>query len=385
MTLSIQDQLKHRAMLLILTVTTLGALIATILHRLEPDPYLLSFIAPPLVTMIALTALIQLYYHPEKLKKITDLILIFLLILFGGFTLFFMQEAITNPNKTLVEIFPAPLISCLFLLPMGLLVFLRPHHLKMVAILSWILTASPIIIYLLLHPVELQTPRGMDFFISLGPAMAIQISLILFYARLQEIVDQLDAERYQYYSQIIERQAIRHQAMEQAFTQIHNGPLQTLALLVRDVQADLLLLPELLQRLQALNQEIRQVGIALTEQGCLENLSVNPDVISLTPITAESVLRLGEGTYINLNAPLHQLLHEVYFHTLRRHLPYFQTLKVKVRNFTPVERVNINLEIKRYFCLGLEEALCNVGKHAQGLTRIVVTSEYSQGYYIISQ
>jgi hypothetical protein len=39
------------------------------------------------------------------------------------------------------------------------------------------------------------------------------------------MVERLYTERLQYYAQIVERQAIRQQAMEQAFTQIHNGAL----------------------------------------------------------------------------------------------------------------------------------------------------------------
>jgi len=39
--------------------------------------------------------------------------------------------------------------------------------------------------------------------------------------------------------------------------------------------------------------------------------------------------------------------------------------------------------MKRDLCLWLEEALCNVGKHAYGVTRIVVTGEECEGNYMI--
>ncbi|NEQ71278.1 MAG: histidine kinase, partial [Symploca sp. SIO2D2] len=38
---------------------------------------------------------------------------------------------------------------------------------------------------------------------------------------------------------------------------------------------------------------------------------------------------------------------------------------------------------KRDLCLWLEEALCNVGKHAYGVTRIVVTGEECTNKYIL--
>jgi nitrate/nitrite-specific signal transduction histidine kinase len=39
--------------------------------------------------------------------------------------------------------------------------------------------------------------------------------------------------------------------------------------------------------------------------------------------------------------------------------------------------------MKRDLCLWLEEALCNVGKHAQGTTRIVVTGQHHEGQYVL--
>jgi two-component sensor histidine kinase len=95
------------------------------------------------------------------------------------------------------------------------------------------------------------------------------------------------------------------------------------------------------------------------------------------------LLRLGEGTCIDLNHPLHNLFHEVYACTLKRHLPHFQTIQVKVRNFAPVEPAHLTLELKRDLCLWLEEALCNVGKHAQGVTRLVVTGQPQAGDYVL--
>jgi two-component sensor histidine kinase len=39
--------------------------------------------------------------------------------------------------------------------------------------------------------------------------------------------------------------------------------------------------------------------------------------------------------------------------------------------------------MKRDLCLWLEEPLCNVGKHAQGTTRIVVTGQHLDRQYIL--
>ena len=376
-----QNLLKRRVTLAILSLTTLGASIATVLHRFEPNPHQINLIAPPLLAIASLILLIRLYKKPETLQQVMHFgvlgAVLFIVVPSWVFTL----EAVTSSGSTLVGSLP-PLTSALFLLTMVMLITVRPQRLLSIAIFTWMAIASPILTYLILHPAELTTPRGLDLVISLGPAMGIQIVLILFYNRLQDMVDRLYVEHLQYYTQIIERQTIRQQAMEQAITQIHNGPLQTLALLLRDVQREQVSSQELLKRLDDLNAEIRAVGDSLTEESYSESqLAAKLDTLELG--NSEHTLRLGEGTYIDLHRPLHNLLHEVYAFTLKRNLPYFQTIQVKVRNFASLEQSTLTLELKRDLCLWLEEALCNVGKHAQGTTRIVVTGQYHEGYYTL--
>ena len=47
------------------------------------------------------------------------------------------------------------------------------------------------------------------------------------------------------------------------------------------------------------------------------------------------------------------------------------------------QTVRSSQEMKRDLCLWLEEALCKVGKHALGTTRIVVTGQHHEGKYIL--
>lgn len=373
--------LKRRVVLAMLSLATLGAIISTFLHRLQPHPHIISLIAPPLLAINSLILLIYLYKKPESLQQVINLSLLGAVILVVVPSWLFTLKAISSSSTTLVDTLP-PLTPALFTLTMGMLIALRRQRLVIATLLAWIAISVPILTYLLLHPKELFTARGLDLFISLGPTMGIQIVLIMFYNLIQDMVERLYTERLQYYAQIVERQAIRQQAMEQAFTQIHNGPLQTLALLLRDLQLEQTPSPQLFQRLKDLNTEIRAVGRNLTDEAYPDQEKV--DVLATGEIAiSEQTLRLGEGTCIDLNRPLHNLLYEVYALTLKRNLPYFQTLKVKVRNFTPLEQSTLTLEMKRDLCLWLEEALCNVGKHAQGTTRIVVTGQYHQGQYVL--
>jgi hypothetical protein len=375
------NALKRQVGLVILSLATLGASTATILHRLQPNPYPIDLIAPPVLAIASLSLFLRLYKKPESLLQVTHLALLgavlFIVFPSWGFTL----KAFASPSITLVGSLP-PITSTLFLLTMLMLIYLRPQRVLHVGLVAWIFSAAPILTYLILHPTELITPRGLDLVISLGPAMGIQIVLLLFFNRLQNIVDRLYTERLQYYARIVERQTIWQQAMEQAFTQIHNGPLQTLTLLLRDVQRESVSSPQLCQRLEELNAEIRAVGHSLTDAPSLENCSLSQLAV-LEPATSEHLLRLGEGTWVDLTRPLHDLLYEVYSLTLSRQLPYFQTIRVKVRDFSPLQNSSLTFDLKRDLCLWLEESLCNVGKHALGVTRIVVTGTYREGQYIL--
>lgn len=375
------DVLKRKAVLAILSLTSIGGTAATILHRLQPDSHIINLSVPPLLAITSLVLLILLLRKPESLPQVTNIGLFggLLFILIPGW--FFTLEAFSSPSTKLVENLP-PISSPLFLFTIILLIFLRPERLMNAAIVSWVATAAPILTYLFLHLAELYSPRGLDLFISLGPSMGTQIALVLFYARLQKIVDRLYAERLQYYTQIIERQSIRQQAIEQTFTQIHNGPLQTLALLQRNIQREQIPSQEILQQLNKLNTEIRAVGHSLTDKQNPETKLV-PELADLELTSSEHTLRLGEGTCIDLNLPLHNLLHEVYSLTLSRNLPYFKTIQVKVRNFAPIIQPSFTLDMKRDVCLWLEEALCNIGKHAQGATRILVTGQQQEDCYIL--
>ncbi len=57
---------------------------------------------------------------------------------------------------------------------------------------------------------------------------------------------------------------------------------------------------------------------------------------------------------------------------------------MKTRSFDPIKEKNLSTEQKRELCQFLEEALCNVGKHALGAKRIQATGKENQGRYTLS-
>ncbi|MEH2223247.1 CHASE2 domain-containing protein [Nostoc sp.] len=166
-------------------------------------------------------------------------------------------------------------------------------------------------------------------------------------------------------SQINERQ----NTIQHTFTVIHNGPLQTLAYGLKHLRAKDIPYEQLVGQFEKLDREIRELG----------------EFLKLEALTAEESLRLGSGLILELKRPLHDLLYEVYSSTLeRKDFEHFQTLKVKIRNFEPIDDKYLTIEHKRGICLFLEEALCNVGKHAQGVKRVQASGVYSANKYNLS-
>ena len=161
---------------------------------------------------------------------------------------------------------------------------------------------------------------------------------------------------------------IRQHTIEETFVVIHNGPLQTLAKILRHVQDQDLEQNQLLEYLQNLNYEIREVG----------------EYLKLEPLNRKESFHLGSGLILNLKLPIRYLLYEIYSHTLQRNFPCFKTLKVKAYSFAPIEEKYLSIEQKRELCQFLEEALCNVGKHAKGVTRLYATGKQKEGWYTLS-
>lgn len=147
----------------------------------------------------------------------------------------------------------------------------------------------------------------------------------------------------------------RQFAIEQTFNAIHSGPLQTLVGILRTAQEQDPP-PPFLPDLKRLSQELREV------YG-----SVQRDAIADEPH-----LRMGSAIELALQAPLHELLYKVYSNTIEQELPYLQTIKFKIVQFDPLNTSHLRLEHKRGLCRFLEEALCNVGKHAIATTRLTV-------------
>jgi len=175
-------------------------------------------------------------------------------------------------------------------------------------------------------------------------------------------------------SQVNERQ----QSIDETFTTIHNGPLQSLAGILRKVRYQDDLPEQLLLELEDLNREIREIGDRLKFEP-----AASGDCLQERLISRE--IRVGSGEVVSLTLPLHELFRKIFDETLNRtNFANFKTIKAKVVKFEPVETRHLSLRQKQILCEFLEEALCNVGKHAEGANRLIVTGETSKGCYTLS-
>lgn len=162
---------------------------------------------------------------------------------------------------------------------------------------------------------------------------------------------------YRYDEALRSRLEDRQMIIDQTFDTIHNGPLQTLAQLLRTVKGEGLPPEQLLPKLEQLNRELRDVHDAVRRE-------------ALTPVNS---IYLAQERELDLQRPIHKTLYDVYTSVLERELPGFKTIRLKVVKFDPLNERGMTNEQKRGLCRFLEEALCNVGKHAIAPTRLEVT------------
>jgi signal transduction histidine kinase len=168
----------------------------------------------------------------------------------------------------------------------------------------------------------------------------------------------LVAQVYQQERDLRLRLRDRQQVLEETFTAIHNGPLQDLAGLTRQIQDRQIAgdEPVVVRQLQKINQDLRYIFTAIQT----EIVTDRPSLV----VSARSDL--------DLDKPLHELLQEVYHEVCANELTGLQGIKVKVIQFEPLRDDRLTVAQKRSLCRFLEEALWNVGKHARSATKLWV-------------
>lgn len=176
----------------------------------------------------------------------------------------------------------------------------------------------------------------------------------------------------------------RSNAIKKAFDTIHNGPLQTLAYIRRKVREPYSSGEGLLNELENLNGEIRSISDYLQQESAQIEVFEPDNFLKNCTIEPKS-FHLGNGRVLDLTVPIDELFQIVYSETFKRpYFPNFETIKAKIVKFEPIEPCYLNFKQKQQLCSFLEEALCNVGKHAQGATRLIATGTRQEERYILT-
>ncbi|NJM58671.1 MAG: CHASE2 domain-containing protein [Synechococcales cyanobacterium RU_4_20] len=153
--------------------------------------------------------------------------------------------------------------------------------------------------------------------------------------------------------------------LEWAYTSVHNGPLQTLVVALRQARSN----PVLYAQLQLLNGDLRLIYESMRDE----------------------LNRVGEGSgearfclnkqWLNAQDDLPELLLQVHQTTLDRNCPGFDSLRICMRpRLEPLRNCSLIPAQRRLVCLFLEEALCNVGKHAVAANRLDVLGINEAGW-----
>ncbi|HEY9598271.1 MAG TPA: CHASE2 domain-containing protein [Cyanophyceae cyanobacterium] len=158
----------------------------------------------------------------------------------------------------------------------------------------------------------------------------------------------------------------RSQMLERMFEAIHNGPLQDLAVVLRSLGEDEVSTEQLRSQLQGINKDLREVYHSLKQE----------------MLDHRDRLRLEESVSLDLAAPIDELLYQVYDITLNRKFQCFSTIRTYIRpDFLLLGNCQLTPPQKRGLCLFLQESLCNVGKHAVGITYLDIICTKEKGWY----
>lgn len=161
----------------------------------------------------------------------------------------------------------------------------------------------------------------------------------------------------------------RRLTIEQTFEAVHNGPLQSLAVMSREVKSGDTSLQNLATQLDSLNQELRGLYAQMGEES----------------LDGGDRLYLNNDLVLDVRNSLPELLNQIFTHTLERPFPGFKTLRFCITpDFSPLQECLLSPSQKRGVCLFFEEALCNVGKHALNATRLEIKCTKNNTGYSLS-
>ncbi len=137
----------------------------------------MDLIVPPSMCAIFAGLLIALIRRPRWVIGIARTALLTSGLALAAPAWFFTWQATVTPGLQLISTLP-PVSSLLLALMVMVMIFFPTWQAFRMILLGWVLIALPVLVYLLVHPLELWTPRGTDLLMAYGPAIALVVVLL---------------------------------------------------------------------------------------------------------------------------------------------------------------------------------------------------------------
>lgn len=188
------DRYLRVAVLFMLSLALFGGVCATAIHWLAPVHRPMDLIVPPAISALYGGLIVVLIRRPRQVVGIARIAL-----LAGGLALFapawlYTLQATLTSGVRLIDVLPpvSPMFTVYLVMVM---IFIPGRWSFLMAALSWMLIALPVLAYLLLHPQEMWTPRGRDLLLAYGPASIMVVVLLPVQRGLMGRIRQLASER----------------------------------------------------------------------------------------------------------------------------------------------------------------------------------------------
>lgn len=169
-------QFVRRTALALLLVGAIAGFTISLLHWLEPAPSLLNRIAPPLMATAFAGLAVRQWLYPQHMASTLWAGWLISLVGLALPSWLFVRMAMAQDVR-LVDVLP-PIGAVFFPWVLGIALFARPRQALWATLIGWLAVAAPVLVYLLWHPDELWSPRGLDLILALGP-LALMLPLLL--------------------------------------------------------------------------------------------------------------------------------------------------------------------------------------------------------------
>ncbi|MGE4070465.1 MAG: GGDEF domain-containing protein [Lysobacterales bacterium] len=175
--LSPRQRFIARLALFAVALATSGSGLAWLTHVLSGPRYPPDLVIPPIGTLINLGVLVVIVLQPRRARAAMLVYAQLMIGLMAASAVWYIHAALEPGSRPLIEMLP-PVSPMLVGLLVVTTVFFRPKTALRLGFSAWLLVALPLLIYLMAHPDERESTRGLELMMMLGPLSLLMTILI---------------------------------------------------------------------------------------------------------------------------------------------------------------------------------------------------------------